>query len=226
MPKYNAMYISIHVLREEDDGIPDIRGLRQKVFLSTSSARRTTCSSSTQLSASTYFYPRPPRGGRHQLLGTCGAVAHISIHVLREEDDQAVQAVRSARRNFYPRPPRGGRRGRQGFLPVQRVHFYPRPPRGGRLGDLVLQLGFRDHFYPRPPRGGRPASICGWITSAIFLSTSSARRTTFMFATLYLTYTISIHVLREEDDALKICRQLRVTISIHVLREEDDSRKH
>ena len=43
-----------------------------------------------------------------------------------------------------------------------------------------------------------------------------------MFATLYLTYTISIHVLREEDDALKICRQLRVTISIHVLREEDD----
>ena len=47
-----------------------------------------------------------------------------------------------------------------------------------------------------------------------------------MFATLYLTYTISIHVLREEDDALKICRQLRVTISIHVLREEDDSRKH
>ena len=34
---------------------------------------------------------------------------------------------------------------------------------------------------------------------------------------------ISIHVLREEDDAdLRPCRQLHRAISIHVLREEDD----
>ena len=80
-----------------------------------------------------YFYPRPPRGGRHctaclkvvrkKFLSTpsarraTGEVCRlcmrfaISIHALREEGDVQRQYVYQEFRDFYPRPPRGGRRG-------------------------------------------------------------------------------------------------------------------
>ena len=64
--------ISIHVLREEDDVRQGPLTLNGPIFLSTSSARRTTIPQN--------------RGG--------GGVA-ISIHVLREEDDELL--VRAAR---------------------------------------------------------------------------------------------------------------------------------
>ena len=57
--------ISIHALREEGDP-----------------------RNAVELPAIEYFYPRPPRGGRH--------------HDISSAPD---------RKNFYPRPPRGGRRG-------------------------------------------------------------------------------------------------------------------
>ena len=59
--------ISIHALREEGDG--DV---------------------SAQKEVDIYFYPRPPRGGRHL----------DPVPVLWMED-------------FYPRPPRGGRQQKQ-----------------------------------------------------------------------------------------------------------------
>ena len=83
-------YISIHALREEGDaadlpeaGLPmiSIHALREKGD----------CSSSQSISKSHYFYPRPPRGGRHRRAGGFN-----------------VQA------DFYPRPPRGGRPGQHG----------------------------------------------------------------------------------------------------------------
>ncbi len=37
--------------------------------------------------AETYFYPRPPRGGRHVALRCCFKNPFISIHALREEGD-------------------------------------------------------------------------------------------------------------------------------------------
>ena len=56
-------------------------------------------------------------------------------------------------------------------------------------------------FYPRPPRGGRPCE-----------SPNS-----------HIMYSISIHALREEGDALPLLDQiLRLGISIHALREEGD----
>ena len=87
MPKYNAMYISIHVLREEDDlqFIDAIIGIN--VFLSTSSARRTTAFRSDNKRPPPNFYPRPPRGGRRILPRHDVGGVFISIHVLREEDD-------------------------------------------------------------------------------------------------------------------------------------------
>ena len=57
----------------------------------------------------TYFYPRPPCGGRRQV----GAVIHrcprISIHALRVEGDGCRWCRGALPKNFYPRPPCGGR---------------------------------------------------------------------------------------------------------------------
>ena len=57
-----------------------------KRFLSTPSARRATPAVPATRSASSYFYPRPPRGGRHGR-NFQGIRFDISIHALREEGD-------------------------------------------------------------------------------------------------------------------------------------------
>ena len=67
-----AIVISIHALREEGDAAP---GRRKE--------------------SPTYFYPRPPRGGR-----------------------PTATPSTTASRYFYPRPPRGGRRLRRGFVVI------------------------------------------------------------------------------------------------------------
>ena len=59
----------------------------------------------------TYFYPRPPRGGRRSRRHWRGCRNPISIHALREEGDADIQRDRpEGCEHFYPRPPRGGRR--------------------------------------------------------------------------------------------------------------------
>ena len=90
-----------------------------------------------------------------------------------------------------------------------------------------MKLLDADNFYPRPPRGGRPVQIglCGM--GGQFLSTSSARRTTRSGRLFPPPGAISIHVLREEDDAFdRYCDSICARISIHVLREEDDCTPH
>ncbi len=101
--------ISIHALREEGDGTHSVND-----------------------SKSADFYPRPPRGGRHERNGNFEEAKEflstpsarratraqrqfrgskgISIHALREEGDTSATAISRKQRNFYPRPPRGGRR--------------------------------------------------------------------------------------------------------------------
>ena len=101
--------ISIHALREEGDYECFKRRIKPNVFLSTPSARRATAGLGFQqllrdisihalreegdprrlrrCLLPCHFYPRPPRGGRHQI-----------------PLEQWYQT------NFYPRPPRGGRR--------------------------------------------------------------------------------------------------------------------
>ena len=64
------LHISIHALREEGDSKPPGRSMRRS-----------------------NFYPRPPRGGRLNIISLCLVIAH-----------------------FYPRPPRGGRQGQQAGL--------------------------------------------------------------------------------------------------------------
>ena len=82
-----SLWISIHALREEGDMLRDTPVLRDKVFLSTPSARRATRRGVRRSPGRFYFYPRPPRGGRLKRCVNQELVFLISIHALREEGD-------------------------------------------------------------------------------------------------------------------------------------------
>ena len=78
-------------------------------FLSTPSARRATEAEYGSKTPEEYFYPRPPRGGRHS------RVRHRDRHIrflstpsARRATEQ-LAAERMRKSYFYPRPPRGGR---------------------------------------------------------------------------------------------------------------------
>ena len=194
---------------------------RDEAFLSTPSARRATPSARPQACRPTYFYPRPPRGGRRPQLFRRGPLAVISIHALREEGDFRPRWKLPDTADFYPRPPRGGRRflqhrpfrgtsisihalreegDRMLFCETPfRCNFYPRPPRGGRPRTLLIWTP-RLYFYPRPPRGGRLIAYLSPSTFLIFLSTPSARRATGRGRGFHGGHLISIHALREEGD--------------------------
>ena len=58
--------ISIHALREEGDACAEFDIWRNRIFLSTPSARRATRSATLPSAGKRDFYPRPPRGGRQQ----------------------------------------------------------------------------------------------------------------------------------------------------------------
>ena len=181
-----TVQISIHALREEGDN--NLHGAVRVVveFLSTPSARRATSPCfpailfvSISIHAlreegdrgraccfqpvSSYFYPRPPRGGR--LFPEC------TMQKLTEY--------------FYPRPPRGGRQN-LAALGACKVEFLSTPSARRATDDpgLVGVVGrisihalreegdshphtvsfYVQYFYPRPPRGGRPMTR-GWLGS-------------------------------------------------------------
>ena len=146
-------HISTHALREEGDQhivsligyfliflpTPSARRATHRggfrvlhgLFLPTPSARRATAAPCNGPARPGHFYPRPPRGGRHDSIGNRSVVC-----------------------DFYPRPPRGGRPWSAPGSNRCTGYFYPRPPRGGRpmFPSIPNRL---PNFYPRPPRGGR-----------------------------------------------------------------------
>ena len=61
-------WISIHALREEGDICAWRLPCSTSLFLSTPSARRATAIVLSMFCVPSYFYPRPPRGGRLHLL--------------------------------------------------------------------------------------------------------------------------------------------------------------
>ena len=83
----DSILISIHALREEGDQCSQSNRLGTKKFLSTPSARRATPTGWYDWQNSTNFYPRPPRGGRHNCVMGYITIFTISIHALREEGD-------------------------------------------------------------------------------------------------------------------------------------------
>ena len=169
------------------------------------------------------FYPRPPRGGRHdvrqldavdfEFLSTPSArratdagadetgEPAISIHALREEGDSF---------------------GGKGIHPTTGISIHALREEGDYeyLGAANITVQFLStpsarratsipstftypsaHFYPRPPRGGRHGIVHRLIVEVIFLSTPSARRATKVHLPNQNQHFISIHALREEGDA-------------------------
>ena len=149
---------------------------RAKEFLSTPSARRATRSPPSPVSCKTYFYPRPPRGGRRRALILPELPGVISIHALREEGDLLPGLDLFQLRISIHALREEGDQG-SGEVEFPKVDFYPRPPRGGRLETLKEQT-----------------------IGELFLSTPSARRATQQSHRHRRGGSISIHALREEGD--------------------------
>ena len=170
-----------------------------------------------------YFYPRPPRGGRHLealrvILGVeisihalreegdtwaffaVAVAVFISIHALREEGDKQQRSDELQQRNFYPRPPRGGRpSGFNTFLRAICISIHALREEGDLRPSVSSLSGL--NFYPRPPRGGRPHTYALKYYLFEFLSTPSARRATLIQIDWdEVARVISIHALREEGD--------------------------
>ena len=195
---------------------------------------------------SSYFYPRPPQGGRQpvnvlaeqgvQFLSTPSArratvfgvrlmiLMVISIHALRKEGDSSLELAKQMTENFYPRPPQGGRPGQA-----------PASVCGRMISIHALRKegdeGAHQHHVLIPE----------------FLSTPSARRATRRQHRAPGVPGISIHALRKEGDPpcplgrgsiavyfyprppqggrprLTPSRPATCSISIHALRKEGDA---
>ena len=130
--KISSGAISIHALREEGDKDGD--GLQNAInkFLSTPSARRATSQRASPARHLRDFYPRPPRGGRHDVICDTIRVSRISIHALREEGDHRERGRKKYMGAFLSTP--SARRATRTVIAARtsRTDFYPRPPRGGR----------------------------------------------------------------------------------------------
>ncbi len=147
-----------------------------------------------------YFYPRPPRGGRHRF-SKVGAdfLQFLSTPSARRATERLPRLLLQTQ-HFYPRPPRGGRRqpvpsdsrfhrisihalreegDLKGWSPLSNLPLFLSTPSARRATELaLLKTALTGNFYPRPPRGGRPNSV----------------------AQLTAWLNISIHALREEGD--------------------------
>ena len=194
-----AVYgISIHALREEGDPRRPRLPQHIKEFLSTPSARRATRSKSCCSCSTAYFYPRPPRGGRHLRQHVRSGIHPISIHALREEGDSAWTKTNSMPCNFYPRPPRGGRLARFEFT-CPACKFLSTPSaRRATDGDISHYAVIEFLSTPSARRATSNNSFS--IRFFLFLSTPSARRATIDQQAEIDSYLISIHALREEGD--------------------------
>ena len=199
-------------------------GLFNFLFLSTPSARRATFPTSKPTRKQSYFYPRPPRGGRPGLRCLYGRDHRISIHALREEGDPGCAASMVETTVFLSTP--SARRATCAVC-------------GRQLGQRLISI----HALREEGDASVLGTIVGWVS---FLSTPSARRATGGSDEAARAVLISIHALREEGDTEQSTtrrtsrhfyprpprggrpqperpRSRRRRISIHALREEGDS---
>ena len=124
------------------------------LFLSTPSARRATLSGFSRVYLLSYFYPRPPRGGRPPLPPERARIQRISIHALREEGDSSCCARSSRGGRFLSTP--SARRATTFFRVSPMPTRFLSTPSARRATDGVLLTELVEiDFYPRPPRGGR-----------------------------------------------------------------------
>ena len=123
-----------------------------------------------------YFYPRPPRGGRPLSTG-CALVGKLFLST------PSARRATAARDKLRP------------AFPIS-IHALREE---GDQRNLCTRKRSR-YFYPRPPRGGRQQNLAEYLAEKEFLSTPSARRATLLGVGLKRHLQISIHALREEGD--------------------------
>ena len=218
----HCVVISIHALREEGD-IQD-RPETPKGGISIHALREEGdpvrlpwwCQSS-------YFYPRPPRGGRHQRSGEPGCGGRISIHALREEGDASSESAASTKRQFLSTP--SARRATLPRLPEKpymEISIHALREEGDTA--TTSPHGSQSYFYPRPPRGGRRLLYDYYTLADLFLSTPSARRATLTEASgSSRPRNFYPRPPRGGRPGRVRAFQQHPRISIHALREEGDS---
>ena len=176
--------ISIHALREEGDFSFFVLLFFCFLFLSTPSARRATGRACCFQPVSSYFYPRPPRGGRQA----------AAPEAIQPEEFLSTPSARRATHHsltggttmadFYPRPPRGGR------LCAARAFnstlLFLSTPSARRATSRQRMPSASWQFLSTPSaRRATPSRASRWLSSTTFLSTPSARRATFHFSFSY-----------------------------------------
>ncbi len=148
--------ISIHALREEGDSRP--------------------CSTEARPS---YFYPRPPRGGR----------------------PSARRYMRSG--SLFLSTPSARRATADTIINDAAVQFLSTPSARRATSRIGTLLGGETFLSTPSARRATYASWCGHISHG-FLSTPSARRATRWDAEKLICRRISIHALREEGDSFSL----------------------
>ena len=223
----HTLAISIHALREEGDS-PAFCGLGSAlVFLSTPSARRATSYVRPPCLRVRYFYPRPPRGGRHERTGdfeeakeflstpsarrathqTWAAASKIlpflSTPSARRATDQQAEIDSYLEISIHALREEGDS---QILASKQSSKRFLSTPSARRATTNAPETSKKQrNFYPRPPRGGRQWNKSGGGSTMAFLSTPSARRATYAIVDILLCFFISIHALREEGDKTSCC---------------------
>ena len=191
--------ISIHALREEGDSRPNCRKPALSRFLSTPSARRATTTfnypriiekflstpSARRATRSgrclrgswSYFYPRPPRGGRPATsLQVYSSPIFLSTPSARRATSRQSSCCWCSS-YFYPRPPRGGRLSVfQPVAGIEKISIHALREEG----DLPLRERHgQDEISIHALREEGDRNTCTYIhLVAEFLSTPSARRAT------------------------------------------------
>ena len=180
-PLAQTLEISIHALREEDDVMLPAFFLGMYEFLSAPSARRATARRSSRPQSTSYFYPRPPRGGRLVLAVGKHHGNAISIHALREEGDPVKVELAGTVHviSIHALREEGDSNN---LIMVDRKKLFLSTPSARRATDLstVAATTINISIHALREEGDKCAFVTRCV-SAEFLSTPSARRATIAF---------------------------------------------
>ena len=196
----DQVLISIHALREEGDVGRHRPGRHHRQISIHALREEGDAASPRTTSPRSYFYPRPPRGGRRAALPSAECLEDISIHALREEGDahELDHGQRAQVISIHALREEGDDAGAAAVVGLALFLSTPSARRATLTFFPLMVMGF--YFYPRPPRGGRLPEKATVLRSLKFLSTPSARRATVSATSGEQTRSISIHALREEGD--------------------------
>ena len=85
-----------------------------------------------------YFYPRPPRGGRHRTFTWKNTSVKFLSTPSARRATSLPHTTKSPERIFLSTPSARRATSATGFTLPPSINFYPRPPRGGRQTTTAL----------------------------------------------------------------------------------------